>query len=359
MNEEDEEILAGAEEVSDEEFLDDDFSEEGWDEGDYDEALPEDEDHAPVEKKKNPKFNMMLIGGGVVVGVIVLYMNMGAAPPPPANVPPPQQQAAAAPPPTQPAPAAQQKQEVKADDPSGGFFNDPAAFDDFEKIRSNMEFEDYQEGDDQELDATTQEDAVAAPVAPSMPLTPLPVAVENPPVPQDLPDMAPTPFDQASSESQNSELQESVDAIGNQISDLVARMDDFEGTLGELQIPVVDSNEIADLKATIKNLEKKIEGLSTRAPKPTKASSARKSSVTAKPSPKPSAAASPAVRSKSVAWVLKSAQPGRAILGKSGSDEVYAISVGDKIEGIGQIKSIGQDGGRWVVQGSSGQILQQ
>jgi len=55
---------------------------------------------------------------------------------------------------------------------------------------------------------------------------------------------------------------------------------------------------------------------------------------------------------------LKAAQPGRAIVTKAGSDETYAVSVGDKLDGIGKISSVSHQDGKWVVTGAAGKIVQ-
>jgi intracellular multiplication protein IcmG len=40
----------------------------------------------------------------------------------------------------------------------------------------------------------------------------------------------------------------------------------------------------------------------------------------------------------------------------SGGGEMKTVAVGDTLSGIGRIKSIQMEGGRWVVQGTTGKV---
>lgn len=57
-------------------------------------------------------------------------------------------------------------------------------------------------------------------------------------------------------------------------------------------------------------------------------------------------------------WVLRSAQPGRAVLSDSTTGDLRSIQVGDTLRGVGRIESITQQNGRWVVQGSQSSVRQ-
>jgi hypothetical protein len=60
-----------------------------------------------------------------------------------------------------------------------------------------------------------------------------------------------------------------------------------------------------------------------------------------------------------VIWVLKSAKPGQAWIAEKGSSDMRIITVGDSIDGIGSVISVGQgDDGKWVVVGRNGRISQ-
>lgn len=57
-------------------------------------------------------------------------------------------------------------------------------------------------------------------------------------------------------------------------------------------------------------------------------------------------------------WELRGAQPGSALVAKSGSDDIREVAVGDTISGIGRVTGIVSQGGNWIVQGTSGNISQ-
>lgn len=57
-------------------------------------------------------------------------------------------------------------------------------------------------------------------------------------------------------------------------------------------------------------------------------------------------------------WVLKSAQPGKAMVSKKGGDDMISVSVGQTLSGVGRITDIHILGGQWIVQGTKGQITQ-
>jgi hypothetical protein len=57
-------------------------------------------------------------------------------------------------------------------------------------------------------------------------------------------------------------------------------------------------------------------------------------------------------------WVLRSAQNGRAVVSDRSTGDLRSIQVGDTLRGVGRIESISNSSGRWVVQGSQGQVRQ-
>lgn len=86
-----------------------------------------------------------------------------------------------------------------------------------------------------------------------------------------------------------------------------------------------------------------------------------------KPAPeKPKAQDKPSPKKESVdipkkpapKWVLRSAQPNMAVLYDPATGNMQTIEVGDRIEGLGRIRSISRDTGRWVISGSSGKVSQ-
>ncbi|MCC7160035.1 MAG: hypothetical protein IT281_10950, partial [Ignavibacteria bacterium] len=84
--------------------------------------------------------------------------------------------------------------------------------------------------------------------------------------------------------------------------------------------------------------------------------------VEAKVEKKPDTASAPASPPKKVmpspTWKLKSAQPGSAVLYDSRTGDVKTVEVGDRVSGIGKVKSISQVNGKWVVKGTSGKVSQ-
>lgn len=85
----------------------------------------------------------------------------------------------------------------------------------------------------------------------------------------------------------------------------------------------------------------------------------KKKAEAAKPVP---AAPAPRIETAPAAeaprWVLRSAQNGRAVVSDRTTGDLRSIQIGDNLRGVGKIQSIAQVGGRWVVQGSQGQVRQ-
>jgi hypothetical protein len=57
---------------------------------------------------------------------------------------------------------------------------------------------------------------------------------------------------------------------------------------------------------------------------------------------------------KSTKWQLRSAQPGRAMLSPTGSNEMKSVTIGETVDGLGKITSINIEGGTWIVRGTQG-----
>ena len=116
----------------------------------------------------------------------------------------------------------------------------------------------------------------------------------------------------------------------------------------EAQISTVQDgkeSEISSLKAEIKTLSKAV---TTQKSKPRAVSKPK--TVKKKVMPKKVAAVKP--------WVLKAAQPGKAWIARQGAKDIKAVQAGDNVQGIGRVQSILFVSGRWIVQGTSGQIRQ-
>lgn len=64
-------------------------------------------------------------------------------------------------------------------------------------------------------------------------------------------------------------------------------------------------------------------------------------------------------KTSSGSWMLRSAQPGRALISQGGSQEIRSVAVGDEVPGLGRVMAISQDNaGKWSVRGTLGTINQ-
>ena len=66
-------------------------------------------------------------------------------------------------------------------------------------------------------------------------------------------------------------------------------------------------------------------------------------------------AAAPAVE-KVASWVLRSAQPGTAMVAPKAGGDMRSVKVGDTLSGVGRIVAIEKNGSQWVVRGTNGTI---
>lgn len=66
----------------------------------------------------------------------------------------------------------------------------------------------------------------------------------------------------------------------------------------------------------------------------------------------------PVVQEVVYEWTLRSAQPGRAMISDKNTGDMRTVEVGDSIKGLGRIRSIQVEDGRWVVRGTSKSIYQ-
>lgn len=60
---------------------------------------------------------------------------------------------------------------------------------------------------------------------------------------------------------------------------------------------------------------------------------------------------------KAPTWIMRSAQQGQAVLANASTGDLLKISVGDSVPGLGRIKSIRFDTGRWIVDGSQKDVI--
>ncbi|MGH1375021.1 MAG: hypothetical protein ACRBCK_01625 [Alphaproteobacteria bacterium] len=106
--------------------------------------------------------------------------------------------------------------------------------------------------------------------------------------------------------------------------------------------PMTDLNEIESASDTpkipIEELASKV-----RPPETRKDTTSVKKAPIAKPAP---------------LWIIKGAQPGRAILYDKRARETKAIEIGDTVAGIGRVQSIKNINGKWRITGKNGIINQ-
>lgn len=171
---------------------------------------------------------------------------------------------------------------------------------------------------------------------------------------------------------------------------LVAKLEQAMSRIGELEGEVhhlktaQPAGDVAALNANIATLEKKLSEQTAKNAKISEQLAAQKTAranedrveMTAAPAPKPQilgsgtvaaprapsgaqTATAPSSRPQAASqWVLKGAQPGQAMVSKPGEGEMRSVVVGDTLPGIGTIRSIGYENGRWSVVGTQGRITQ-
>ncbi len=150
---------------------------------------------------------------------------------------------------------------------------------------------------------------------------------------------------------------ETVAAIGGETAP-VGTMSAAENEKLDMILSRLD--DLDDLKDSIQALEKRIDKLE-KAPRQTAARSAPAKSSSASTAVKKSSSTSSSVRAQAQvqsAWVLKSAQPGQALVARKGENDMVRVSVGETLSGLGRITDIHMQNGRWVVQGTKNKITQ-
>ena len=356
-----------------------DYEEENWDDSSEAQA-------AAKPKKKSSLFTIVVIGAAVLIGGGIL-VSMGGKKS--ANDPgqaPPAEMAATAPAPTS-APndpnnlVSLQNADAPADPtpppaaaPSQGFMNNPTQLD--------------QGGQAPSLPDTPSmtgfADTAPAPAVEPPPVADLPIPQQNlpnidqikkaaPPV-NPAPEIVATPAPQPEPVASTpvapiaaAPVTQTDPALQSKLDLLINRIDSLEKKIS-VAPAANNSNDIASLKASVERLENRVSQLSDNAvaPRPVYTPSytdTNDSKVVVKKTAPKKKKAEPKKSSISAAssvskWELRGARPGEAMVGKSGQADFRTVRVGDSIVGIGQIQSISQSGGRWVVQGTTGSITQ-
>ncbi|MCB9990135.1 MAG: hypothetical protein H6867_01995 [Rhodospirillales bacterium] len=143
------------------------------------------------------------------------------------------------------------------------------------------------------------------------------------------------------------------ETIGN--TDMAA-LSEIRQSLGQI------SDRLDRMEDNFRSLNKRIDGVEKTAAKAASAPAPRRDVQVQPTRPSKNTQAKmesvPVAKSSEKPWVLKSAQPGSAMVARQGDAETYTIAVGDSFADIGRITSIAVEGGRWVVSGTAGKIMQ-
>lgn len=367
-----------AENVSDDSFYDDDdllgddLTGEEWD--DFDEGFDDGFDQSPP-KKDNTKFNRMVIAGAVIVGFIVMIMKVvggGNTPQQAGQQVAFQQQAA-----QQSSQSdiimgnqgqyAQQQQEVQKNDvqpdETGGFLNNPDALSQAvaESADATLYYDDMPppRGPEEIQDSDAGQLPMPAPInTASVSSSGLDVLTPMPSASVSSDSMSPAPVSPDMTEDMMNDvtvhsatdvnMTQSVPTdLDEKLSRVLDRLDDIEKQMMALQSTMVHKDELVALQNDISETKK----VATSKPKK---SSAPKKATPSKPAPVRSSNPEKELSS----WVLKSAQPGKALVARHGSHETFSLAVGDNLADLGRVTSIAPVNGLWVVQGTKGRISQ-
>lgn len=145
-------------------------------------------------------------------------------------------------------------------------------------------------------------------------------------------------------------------AIEQKLSVILDRLDEMD--LQITQIREAGNSKIEDISDDLDSLKKEMGEIADNKTSSPVAQPAKKV-TSATPAQKKTAAAPKKVsKPKAPSWELRAAQPGKAWVSKKGQKDMQPVVVGDSLNGIGRVTAISYDGRRWVVQGTSGRILQ-
>ncbi|MBI2235114.1 MAG: hypothetical protein HYU57_09085, partial [Micavibrio aeruginosavorus] len=375
------------------------MGDDDWNDYD-DEALAGDESPAATParatKKKSGLFNILLIGGAVLFGGAFIMLKLGGSPAPAPQMAPADMSMTMSQGQEAPAPVEQAQAPVPRA-PDAAF---PA---DSPPVVPMAEPEEISNPTLPPMPATIEK-AEDSGVGPAPTAEPAPVAAIPEPPPEAVPEQnmidssgairmpqagdvllkAPAPEAETvaaapAAPAMNPEIAAKLDQV-------IARMDAFEKEIGDLrqaQAQVAEKTaatppgldaDIASIKQSVAALEARIGALSAvaaKAPAEKPPAPAEKPSIVppkvlgdgAEVAPEPAEPRAPVRASRpaaepAVRWVLKGAQPGRAMVARAGEDDIQNVAVGDTLPGIGRITAIAYQDGKWVVEGTKGRISQ-
>jgi hypothetical protein len=200
-------------------------------------------------------------------------------------------------------------------------------------------------------------------------------AVQTQPIPQTA---------QMQTDANNSQ-DETINALNARIASLTNRLEDMAAR--QEQTAAVQSSQpqnqsentvdLSRIEATLNRLDSRIDQIATAqerlekavnerpivtasAPTPARATTpvrettqATKPQIIMEPAPRRAVAPKP-----SVTWELRGASPNSAFLAEKGTQNLRTVSVGDTLEGLGRVTSIGVENNAWVVRGTNGIVTQ-
>ena len=142
-----------------------------------------------------------------------------------------------------------------------------------------------------------------------------------------------------------------IELDGTKLDQIILRLESMERKISDIQTK--HTGQIEGIKIELKSLRGDGSNIA-RVSEVSKKKEVRKSSP---PQTKKVSTRKKAV-SRTVKWELRAAQPGKAWVSQRGNSDMRPVVVGDKLSGIGRIRSIMYQGNKWVVRGDSGQITQ-
>ncbi len=161
------------------------------------------------------------------------------------------------------------------------------------------------------------------------------------------------------------QLSDSTVVLDQKMAGIARRLNDHDQVLEKIMksLARIETELIAQQKS-IDAVHKVAKASVAAVPKKSsKKKAARKAAPKKKPilHDKTSSRSSRSTKPKAVtkkSWVLKSAQPGKAVIAEGGTNYLRSVEVGSTLSGIGKITSISNETGRWIVRGTQGRIAQ-
>ncbi len=152
-----------------------------------------------------------------------------------------------------------------------------------------------------------------------------------------------------------------------EVTDEVAEKTDLEKEIEQIEARLEttdpqNQSEIEDIRAEIAKLKRIAEKVrETQQRSATIRQTASTQNLTEEAAEQPAPRQTTSVRAPArttTRWVLRAAQPGKAWVSRPGEKDMQSLVVGDQLAGIGTIREIAFENGRWVVKGTRGRINQ-